>query len=458
MEKLLGDQLPSDSAVPDGGSSQQQTTSRPSPSTETPIAPENQIHPRIPETLSVMPCTKETSNPGSDLSVAFRAHDHREIDLSTVGKYTTDYLGRSLWLQASPELGPFSLPNLRQLPTKAVALELVKETFSSYIKFLPLFDEEDFLNEFEVKYAISNPGDPGWWACINVVLSIAQRLRALRTSDPTHANAQARDYFQSAMAVVSELIISHNSLSAVQALVGMASILQGTSNPEPSSVLIGAALRLAQNMNLHRECSNSDLSASQAENRRRVFWIAYILDKDISLRMKRPFSQDDDDMDVQLPSRTHCETPEHEIESCAVNLLNYRIGLAVIQGQVYKQLYSLQAKRQAEPQRTAAAQELNSSLSYWRSITQPELPEESLTLSECRLTTEVIHKMVLRLTYVHCLAMIDCHLPPMASSVSHQDPTEPEPLLPSESASLVESRKAIRLLELIPHEDCACIW
>lgn len=406
MEALFGDQLRGKSAVPDDSSPKGQTTiSRPSPSSTGALSP---------------------------------PHDHS--------------------IPWTPEIGPFSQPAPQQLPTKVVALELVKETLSGYNKFLPIFDEENFLHEFQLKYATSNPGDAGWWACINVVLSLAYRLRALRTSDPTDANARAGGYFQNALAVVSELSISYRSLAAVQALVGMASILQGTSNPIPSSVLAAVALRLAQNMDLHRECSNSGLTASQAEQRRRVFWMAYILDKDISLRLMRPFSQDDDDMDVHLPSKMRHEISEHETEICPVSLLNYRIGLAIIQGQVYKQLYSTQAKQQAESQRAIAARELNSSLSYWKSIAQPELPAESTRFSGVQLSGVMIHKVVLRLTYIHCLAMIDRHLPPMIQPSLGQEPSQSVQLLYLESACLSESRQAIRLLDLIPHRDCACIW
>ena len=458
MEGLLGDKWSRKLTVPGAdSSSEEQAIYRPSPYEEALRGPYTESNSWILTTPSPLSSIRETSNTDSDLTVALQTHNHGESDLTRL-ESTKDHLPGSLRRYTTPDLGSISLPVAQQLPTKAAALELVKETFTSYNKFLPIFDEEDFLQEFQVKYETSNPGDPGWWACVNIVLSLAYRLRAVRTHGPTHANTQAGGYFQNALSVVPDLSFSYRSLSAVQALVGMASILQGTPNPEPSSVLTAAALRLAQNMNMHRECSNSNLTTSQAEQRRRVFWIAYILDKDISLRLKRPFSQDDDDMDVQLPSKKRFAISDHEIESCAVNLLNYRIGLAVIQGQVYKQLYSIQARRQSELQRAIAAQELFSALSYWKSIAQPELPEESEILSGCKLSDEMIHKVVLRLTYIHCLTMIDRHLPPTTRPFSDQESSQTEPLLPSGSECLAELRKAIRLLGVIPHGDCACVW
>lgn len=370
-----------------------------------------------------------------------------DSDLSPFRDEITDHL----WLYPALEPHSIPLPARQQLPTKAFALELIEEAFVNYNRFLPLFDEEDFLKEFQLKYSISCPRDAGWWACLNVVLSIAHRLRAIRALDPTQEHIRAYGYVQNALSVVSELSVSDRSLSAVQALAGMACILQDTPNPEPAAMLVAAALRLAQAMNLHRECSSLGLTESQAEKRRRVFWKVYILDKDISLRTGRPFGQDDDDMDVRLPSNT-------SLEAGNLDLFNCRIGLALVQGQVYKQLYSVRAERQTATQRAIAAQELSSLLSYWKSSAQLELPEDSATISGIQLSGEMIHKVVLRLTYMHCLAMIDRHLPPTAQSSTIQDLNQSKPLSSPSSLCVAESRKAIRLVGAVPQGDCACVW
>ncbi|KAK1458542.1 fungal specific transcription factor domain-containing protein [Colletotrichum cuscutae] len=392
---------------------------------------------------------EHTGSPGVDLDVTLSAHDHDQLDFSAVRGFVIDPIASSPWPYLSSGSRPVSLQGRGQLPIKAVALELVKETFNNYNRFLPLFNEDDFLREFHLKYSTSNPEDASWWACLNVVLSIAHRLRGLRTLDPTHENNLADVYTKNALGVVSKLNVA--SISAVQALAGMACILQGTPNPELASMLVAAALRLAQAMNLHREASDPTLTEKQAEIRRRVFWKVYVLDKDISLRTCRPFSQDDDDMDARLPSNI-------KLETCNVELFNHRIGLAIIQGQVYKQLYSIRAGRESEAQRAIAAQDLSSVLSYWKSSAQLEPLENSLISSETQIAGEMIHKVVLRLTYIHCLTMIDRHLSPTTRSPPDQEiGWSGTSLLPS-SLCLAESRQAIRLIEAIPHGDCSCIW
>ena len=54
----------------------------------------------------------------------------------------------------------------------------------------------------------------------------------------------------------------------------------GTPNPQPSFFLVAAAIRLANSIGLHKRGSGFNLNSVEIEQRKRVFWIAYILDKE----------------------------------------------------------------------------------------------------------------------------------------------------------------------------------
>jgi hypothetical protein len=56
--------------------------------------------------------------------------------------------------------------------------------------------------------------------------------------------------------------------------------LQGTPNPQPSFFLVAAAIRLSHSIGLHKRGSGFNLNESEIEQRKRVFWIAYLLDKE----------------------------------------------------------------------------------------------------------------------------------------------------------------------------------
>lgn len=399
------------------------------------------------EPLELAPDFMNTFETG--LTGNLNAFGQTEADSNSFGGYIMDQQSSGSWQGPMADSRLISPLELQQLPSEEAGAELVNEFFINYNRFLPFMDEKGFRQDFQQKYVTSSPGDPEWWACLNVALSVAHRLRALRAQDSTYENMLAARHIQYALSVVSELNV--RSLNAVQGLVGMACVLQGTPTPEPASMLVGAALRLAQSMDLHRELPDGLKSESESERRRRLFWKVYILDKDISLRSGKPFSQDDDDMDVRLPTNIGSDPSN-------VDLYNYRIGLAVIQGQVYKKLYSIRAARQTDAERALAAQELSSLLAYWRSSAQLDLPENSNLMMEGNLPGEMVHKIVLRLTYIHCLAMINNHLRNVGLSPPHNELGQLDTASNAGGLCLAESRSAIRLIEAIPQGDTSCVW
>lgn len=56
--------------------------------------------------------------------------------------------------------------------------------------------------------------------------------------------------------------------------------LQGTPNPQPSFFLVAAAIRGAHTIGLHKRGSGFGLNSAEIEQRKRVFWIAYMIDKE----------------------------------------------------------------------------------------------------------------------------------------------------------------------------------
>ena len=63
-------------------------------------------------------------------------------------------------------------------------------------------------------------------------------------------------------------------------MIFQALFLMGTPNPQPSFFLVAAAVRLAHAIGLHKRGTAFNLNPIEAEQRKRVFWIAYLLDKE----------------------------------------------------------------------------------------------------------------------------------------------------------------------------------
>lgn len=409
--------------------------------------------------LSIMPHDIWKDNPVFDMSLSnspipFGHYPAQAMDPTALCLPPTPQLTPGL------SLGYFAPSSLQQLPPKHEALELVDEAFRSFMHFYPFYDEQEFMEQFHQEYLSASPGQPEWWANLNVVLSLAHRWRAMRIWDTAYNNALSCAYIHNALAVVSEISLIPNSLPAVQAIFGMALMLQGSPNAQPASVLIATAVRLAQSMGLHRKTYDSSLSDAKTEQRRRVFWLTYILDKDISQRVGQPFSQDDDDMDAELPTESPVILPFICAEGVyTVSFLNTRIGLAIIQGQVYKKLYSFRASQQPPEQRARVAEEINTLLSYWKSGVPLDFEGPTLAIRRrIALPVEMIHLVILRMTYINCLVMVDHHLP-------RHDERSFDPLLGvpmagagADRVALHESRKALRLVSIAPPGDYTCVW
>ncbi len=71
------------------------------------------------------------------------------------------------------------------------------------------------------------------------------------------------------------VLIQRSAADSNQAL-----FLQGTPNPQPSFFLVAAAIRLAHSIGLHKRGSGFGLNSAESEQRKRVFWIAYMVDRE----------------------------------------------------------------------------------------------------------------------------------------------------------------------------------
>lgn len=336
-------------------------------------------------------------------------------------------------------------------------LSLVEKSFQGFHSAYPLFDKARFMSV--VDSLDTSVHDPGRWACLNVILALAPQFQHGAPQD-MNEDFETGGYFQNAFALVGQLMTMHVTLWSVQALLGMALVIEGTPNQGPLSLLVAAAMKLAHRIGLHRRCQNPDISAAEIEERKRVFWIAYSLEKDLSLRMGQPSAQDDDDMDVELPS---------EIESSlnfangttSMNFFNFRARLAMIQGQIYKRLYSVKATRQAVADRFVAASELEAMLQSWRASVPVEFMQDCHSSYLGNPTSGTMqHPIILQLLYFNSLAIVYKSLPgtPRYRELGGTgDPMEFR-LLSAPLIYVAEARKAIRLLQVTPKRRYACVW
>ncbi|QSS51197.1 fungal specific transcription factor domain-containing protein [Histoplasma capsulatum var. duboisii H88] len=498
LEKRLADK----SSQPGGLSSKPSTasfgfnqTSQPSPIISTPHA-DSHTSPRTAATspdsqketeaeldsLSDMMCSLVTNNCGETRyigsSSGFSIFSPKGIqwvnektgDSSFQDMISSAYVDDNKWIYWKPEVFSdiFARRVFKPLPPREEALSLFKDYFENFNCVFPLFHEPTFMHLVERQYSRDPYEGSGWWASINVVLAISHRLRIVSNLVPQEEDKKAWLYLKNAMGVLTELTMRNTDLLSVQALIGMSLFLQGTPNPQPTFFLVAAAIRLSHSIGLHKRGSGFGLNPVELEQRKRVFWIAYILDKDLCLRSGRPPVQDDDDMNVELPS----EDPPDNIGNVPlsdgkgkINLFRLMCIFASIESKVYKQLYSTKAARQSDGELLNTIGELDRELEEWKdSIPLDFRPEHEIKATHRPL---ILHIVVLHFAYYNCLTTIhrmSVHHGYWTSRLSNYaiQGLNARPLNPRVFSSAVlcvsAARASIHLIKYIPQGDFACVW
>jgi hypothetical protein len=268
------------------------------------------------------------------------------------------------------DLVQIELPDARmELPPLQEVLSATEAYLTTLNAVLPLFHPGRLLQSINNWYAHPGRRERTTWAAINMVLALAHgRI----PPDEATLSESAAYYLHNAQTVLSEVIMGDADLLNVQILIGMVMLFQGTQDLKPATMLIAIALRLAHELGLHRRAEY--LETSQVLERDRVFWIAYILDRDISMRTSRPPVQREADIDLEWPS----DQPEDGAGNVtdadgtfSFNFLQCRVRLARIQGHVYDFMVATRAGTMDDYQQDENIVRLNHMLDDWSSSIPP---------------------------------------------------------------------------------------
>ena len=124
-------------------------------------------------------------------------------------------------------------------------------------------------------------------------------------------------------------------------------------------VLVSSAASLCQNLGYHRINTMTNDTPEVRQSKIHVFWMIYIFDKTLSLRLGRASAIQDWDISLPfvLPSDATPRGPE------GGQILTYWIKVARIQGQTYEKLFSPAAFLRTPAERTRTAVELVNAMS-----------------------------------------------------------------------------------------------
>ncbi|KAL5337699.1 hypothetical protein BJX70DRAFT_409030 [Aspergillus crustosus] len=353
------------------------------------------------------------------------------------------------------------------LPPLHETLPAVEKYLATLNLGIPLFHPGRLLQSLHGWYTPRGRRDSSTWAAINVVLALAYSCQV--PSDQVPPSRSTGYYLDRAQSVLTEVIMGEADIVNVQTVLGLAMLFQGTRDWKPAAMLIAIALRLAHELGLHARTSSESFSPQAILERDRVFWIAYILDRDISLRTGQPPIQLETDIDIDFPLVQPADgaglVPAAD-GSSTFNFFRARVQLAIIQGRAYESMYSARAQALNVHQRNETLVGIRHRLDDWASRI-PSHFRPSAVLRNCN--PDLLRSFgILYSSHLACRALI-CRAHAMETpwlqslqdfgGKSLQRRMVDPILLPQGWQVLVhESREYMRLFMGVEPKDPAFIW
>jgi hypothetical protein len=359
------------------------------------------------------------------------------------------------------------------LPPLEQVMPIVQTFLRDFNSVLPLFHADSLLRLVHDCYSVGpSQRDPVAWAAIYIVLALTQQHTFVAGRDvppPTACLSKAELVF-------SKVVLSDIRLLNIQVLVGMVMLLQNSQDTKPAFLLIATTIRLAHTIGLHDQTYSAHLDPLHARQRACVFWLAYILDKDLSMRSKQPSIQVDDDIDLELPSPIILQYDEDRSKisytddatgiittadgKIKMNYLTARIQLAAVEGGVYDYIFSTRSRKRNPEERSHALRSVSYALDQWKS----SIPSEFCASAASRRVVPGMQRFLIALhsTSLACTTLINqAHAWDVEwmASIRRYGQQGIEPLLPQKWEVLVgEARDLLVLFDALGETDRWNFW
>ncbi|ORX62338.1 hypothetical protein DM01DRAFT_1315788 [Hesseltinella vesiculosa] len=255
-----------------------------------------------------------------------------------------------------------------QLPPKDLADDLLDLYFENFYTFLPVLHKDSFLRAYHSRVEQEQPPR----ILLNAIFAVASRISPdmrVRT-DPSKPDTAGDAYFERARMLL-DFEFDNFKIHTVQAILLMSSHQNGALKSIRGWIYSGMAFRMSQNLGLHINCDSWDISGEEKEERKRVFWACFVIDRLSSAMHGRSPIIDERDCDAPYPKLNDvCD------EGKGVQIMDTflpMIRLAEILSSVLREIYTVRGrnlmKRMPSPDPLIAR--LDKSLNNWMAKLAP---------------------------------------------------------------------------------------
>ncbi|KAG0301836.1 Transcriptional activator of fatty acid utilization [Dissophora globulifera] len=234
----------------------------------------------IMESLKLTDSANPTSRKAYDLVVEKKAEDLNSIP---------------------PEI---SLPSELSLPTRSTDLpsieirdHLVDTYFTYRYPIWPIIHKTDFLTQ------LHDPNSTPSLLLLNALFAYASRYSTwpVLRSDPEKPETAGQLFLERAQAMLPAFLMAPR-LSTVQALLFLAQL---EDNATQRHTYHSMAVRMAQLLDLHKNCQHMGLPDDERETRRCIWWTCYMNDRLLALSTRKPAIIHDGDFNIDFPFQEH---------------------------------------------------------------------------------------------------------------------------------------------------------
>lgn len=167
----------------------------------------------------------------------------------------------------------------KPVPRTPAGQSLVDQYFQRIHIFTPMVNETAFRGDYEK----GQRTEISWLSLLNMVLALGS-VFSTKSNNLNHVR-----YYKEAMRHLSLDSFGSGHIETVQALALLGGYyLHYINRPNMANAILGAALRMAVALGLHRELEVQESNVTYVETRRRTWWSLFCLDTWTTTTMDRP--------------------------------------------------------------------------------------------------------------------------------------------------------------------------
>ncbi|KAL2285942.1 hypothetical protein FJTKL_07204, partial [Diaporthe vaccinii] len=310
------------------------------------------------------------------------------------------------------------------LPPKDIILSLLAEYFESVHWFSLVVYEPKFHETFlTIQDGFAEPSLKPYLVTLSVMLGLAAWYKSHKLGTVNPSLGKSWQDWSSRLIGNAELemleLMDQNSIPATQTLILLGSFYVYHGKPNLSFSLLGASIKAAQALGLHREYSPS--SFHDSEERKRVWWTIYTWDRFAAITYGRPVGINDEDCNVTMPldfnEAIHFDEASHADEESRICFSPYQRELNklyMIASPVIQTVYGNRLRRKHRGAERDAylqlVQDVTGRLWEWQQSLPPHLLMNLSQDCPANMTAtakaHVLQSLALQLTFDNLLIII----------------------------------------------------